>query len=68
MTTEKPPEPAPAVPSWRAELDALKTVCEQLEPLDAPSRRRALAAVLCTFDDDAASAALDAWQQKHKGG
>lgn len=66
MTIE-PPAPAEA-PSWAAELDALRAVCEQLGPLDAPSRRRALAAVLCTFDDDAASAAISAWERKHGGG
>jgi hypothetical protein len=56
-----PPEPA-----WKKEIAALQGVCEALEPLDPAARRRAFAAVLCTLDDDAAAAALAAWQHKHR--
>jgi hypothetical protein len=56
-----------SVPAWRREIDALTAVCEILEPLDETTRLRALAAVMCTLDDDAAHAAVQAWQRKHGG-
>jgi hypothetical protein len=69
-TTSAEPAPvfvAPALPSWRREVAALTAICEIMEPLDPATRKRAFAAVLCTMDDEAASAAIWAWQQKRKG-
>lgn len=66
------PEPAPvfvgpALPSWRREIEAMTAICEVLDPLDASTRLRAFAAVICMMDDEAARAAIWAWEQKHKG-
>jgi hypothetical protein len=55
----------PGEPAWRRELDAMRVVCEALEPLEPAQRKRAFAAVLCSFDDDAAAAAIVAWKRKH---
>lgn len=52
-------------PSWRREIAALTAISEILEPLDPARRQRVFAAVLCTLDDDAAAAAILAWQRKH---
>lgn len=64
--TTTPEAPAPE-PSWRREVAALTAICEIMDPLDPATRKRAFGAVLCTMDDEAASAAIWAWQQKHKG-
>ncbi len=64
MIEQDKPAVAPPEPSWRAEIDAMRSVCEVLEPLDPATRLRAFAAVLCTLDDDAARGALAAWQRK----
>lgn len=55
----------PPAPAWKKEIAALQGVCEALEPLDPAQRKRAFGAVLCSFDDDAAAAAIAAWQRKH---
>jgi hypothetical protein len=65
-STEITTPEAPAVASWRREIDALTAICEVLDPLDTSTRLRALGAVLCMMDDDVASAAIWAWEQKHK--
>jgi hypothetical protein len=50
-------------PSWRREIAAMQGICEALEPLDAATRQRVLAAVLCMMDDGVASAALRAFKE-----
>jgi hypothetical protein len=68
MSTETQPENDPETAaremSWRREIAALTAICEIMEPLDPATRRRAFAAVLCTMSDEAASAAIWAWQPK----
>jgi hypothetical protein len=67
-TSTEPATPeAPVVASWRREIDAMTAICEVLDPLDGSTRLRAFAAVLCMMDDEVASAAIGAWEQKHKG-
>ena len=55
MSTEKKSN------DWRAELEAMKTICTILEPLDHDTRVRVLAAVLCMFDQSLAETVVSKW-------